>query len=79
MIAAVKEDLAEYMSRMEKAMDTLKNYRDSMGNGEGDEFYARHGTMSIGNENGAATKRKKATGKDAKFKGKKNCDPCNLI
>lgn len=87
MIAAVKEDIMEYMGRMETAMDTLKDTKQSVMNdplGE-DDSVGQNRTLTIGLGPNSG-RRKKAIDRrtqDAKIKGKKNCDPirgkCSLI
>lgn len=75
MITAVKEDIQEYMNRMEKSMDTLNSFRVTLSEGESNSK-----RLSV---KGQFTPIKAAPGtkqRDEEIKsGKKNCNICRLI
>lgn len=81
MIAAVKEDIREYMVQMDDQVDNISQARDSIKGGDMNRSVGSMRTLNMGIDR--TTKKEPAlskTQKDAKLKDKKNCDPtCKLI
>lgn len=81
MIAAVKEDIKEYMVQMDDQVDNISQARDSIRGGDLNRSVGSMRTLKMGINR--ETKNQPALSKsqkDAKLKEKKNCDPtCKLI
>ena len=75
MISAIKEDIREYMVRMEKAMDILNQYRVSMAAKKG----AGPRKVSISKKFSQEMPKAAPSKHDVEVQEKKNCNVCALI